>query len=211
MVQAKNVAQGFIVSASAICLFETFQLQSFYLTPWFGWLLFFVLAVPLTANFLMAAERFRAKKPMQEKVRQTKNVLMALQGFGLACWFFDVLSTVLVIDVKHASSELNPLGWPLSAFGALAYFLPITLISYYLLFRLKTKESFYGVLLITGVSIFMGLRNLGASLYNLPAIGNFAGYSDDWAVLGMWVAVVVALTAVNALMVNKNRRALVRA
>lgn len=205
MAQAKNVAQGFIAAASAICMLETVG-ANFLPNLWLVWLLFFVLAIPLAVNLLMAAGRFRAKKPMQKKVKQTKNLLMALQGFGLACWFFDVLSTVLVIDVKHASSELNPLGWPLSAFGALAYFLPITIISYYLLFRLKSKESFYGVLLITGVSVFMGLRNLGASLYNLPAIGTFAGYVEDWAVLGIWVAIVTILTGLNILAVIKNRK-----
>ncbi len=210
MVQAKNVAQGFIATASAICIFETI-VANFLPNLWLVLLLFLVLAVPLTVNLLMALRSFKAKKPVQEKVKQTKNVLMALQGFGLACWFFDVLSTILVIDVKHTSSELNPLGWPLGAFGALVYFLPITFISYFLLFKLKSKESFYGVLLITGVSVFMGLRNLGASFYNLPAIGGFAGYWDDWAVLGIWVAVVAVLAAVNVLVVVKNRKVAVGA
>ncbi len=103
------------------------------------------------------------------------------------------------------SIESNPLGWPLSALGALAYFIPITLVTYYLLFKLKTKESFYCALLITGVSIFMGLRNFGASLYNLPAIGTFAGYTEDWIVLVIWVALVALLAALNALIVIKRR------
>jgi hypothetical protein len=205
MMQAKNVAQGFIAAASAICIFLTVA-ANFLPNLWLVWLLFFVLAVPLTVNLWMAWRHFRIKKPMQAKVKQTKNILMALQGFGFACWFFDVLSTVLVIDIKHASSELNPLGWPLSAFGALAYFLPITFISYFLLFKLRRKESFYGVLLISGVSVFMGLRNLGASIYNLPGIGSFAGYPEDWAVLGIWVALVVTLSTANVLVIMKNRK-----
>jgi hypothetical protein len=155
MIQVKNVAQGFLVTASAICLLETFQMQCLYLDQWLSILIFVVLAGPLAANFFMAVNRFRAEKPIQAKVFQAKNVLMALQGFGFACWFFDVISTTLVIDVQHASSELNPLGWPLSALGALAYFVPITFITYYLLFKLKTKESFYAAVALTGVSVFM--------------------------------------------------------
>jgi hypothetical protein len=205
MVQAKNIAQGFIVSASAICMFETVA-ANFLPNLLLALLLFFVLAVPLAVNLLLAWKRFNKDKPLQAKVRQTKNLLMALQGFGFACWFFDVLSTTLVIDVEHASSELNPLGWPLSALGALAYFIPITFIAYYLLFGLKSKESFYAAVVLTGVSVFMGLRNFGASFYNLSGVGTFAGYVEDWAVLGIWIAVVTSLATFAILFIVKNRK-----
>ncbi|XHH08690.1 MAG: hypothetical protein ACFCUE_14145 [Candidatus Bathyarchaeia archaeon] len=205
MIQAKNVAQGFIVTASAIGIFETVA-ANFLPNLWLALLLSIVLVVPLVVNLWMAWRHFRIKKPMQAKVKQTKNVLMALQGFGFACWFFDVLSTTLVIDVKHASSELNPLGWPLSALGALAYFVPISFVAYYLLFRLKSKESFYAAVVLTGVSVFMGLRNFGASIYNLSGVGTFAGYPEDWAVLSIWLAVVTILATLNAISIVKNRK-----
>ncbi|MGD6933506.1 MAG: hypothetical protein ACQCN5_04795 [Candidatus Bathyarchaeia archaeon] len=206
MIQVKNVAQGFLVTASAICLLETFQMQYLYLNQWLGSIFFVVSAGPLAANFFMAVNRFRAEKTIQAKVIQTKNVLMALQGFGFACWFFDVLSTTLVIDVQHAGSELNPLGWPLSALGALAYFVPITFVTYYLLFKLKTKESFYGAVALTGVSIFMGLRNLGASLFNLSGLGGFSGYPEEISVLCIWIILVAILTTLNLVIVVKNKK-----
>lgn len=206
MDQPKNFAQGFIVASSAICLLETWALQGFYLNPWVGYTLFLLLAVPLAVNLYMATARFRAKKPTQAKVKQAKNILMALQGFGFACWLFDVLSTIFVISIKHASYELNPLGWPLSAAGALAYFVPITFAVYYLLFKLKSKESFYAAVMLTGVSVFMGLRNLYASLYNLPKIYPFASQTADYMILGIWITLVTTLATLNAFSIAKTRK-----
>ncbi len=131
---------------------------------------------------------------------------MALQGFGFACWFFDVLSTAFVISIKHASYELNPLGWPLSAVGALAYFVPITFAAYYLLFKAKSKESFYATIVLTGVSVFMGLRNLCASLYNLPKINPFASQTEDYLILGIWIALVITLATLNTFFIFKTRK-----
>ncbi len=206
MEQAKNIIQGFIAVASAICLLDTWGFINFYFTPWLGYTLFLLLAVPFTINLLMATQRFQTKKPTQAKVKQAKNILMSLQGFGFACWFFDVLSTVFVINIKHASYELNPLGWPLSAVGALVYFVPITFVAYYLLFKLKSKESFYVTVVLMGVSIFMGLRNLGASLYNLPKISPFTSQAADFQILGIWITLVMVLAILNTVSIVKARK-----
>jgi hypothetical protein len=206
MEQAKNVAQGFIAAATAICLLDTWGLLTFYFNPWLGYALFLLLAVPFTINFSLATQRFLSKKSTQAKVKQAKNILMALQGFGFACWFFDLLSTVFVIDIKHASYELNPLGWPLSAVGALVYFVPITFIAYYLLFKLKSKVSFYSTVVLTGVSIFMGLRNLVASLYNLPKISPFLSQMEDFQIIGIWIAISIVLMILNCVSIIKSRK-----
>ena len=73
-------------------------------------------------------------------VMQAKNVLMAMQGVGLACWFLDVISTIFAINISQTSSELNPLGWPFSAIGALAYYIPITFVVYCLLYKVKSRN-----------------------------------------------------------------------
>jgi len=206
MEQTKNVGLGLIAVISAICLFETWVLQNLYLSPWIAWTLFLVLAFPFAINLLLAVERFRARKPVEAKVKQTKNVLMALQGFGFAGWFFDVISTIFILDIKHLSFELNPLGWPLSAIGALVYFVPTTFVVYYLLFKRKSKETFYSAVIVTGVSIFMGLRNLGAGIYNLSGLGNFNSFTEDFLILGIWSTIAIILTALNIISIVKCRR-----
>lgn len=47
----------------------------------------------------------------------------------------------------------------------------------------------------------MGLRNLGASLYNLPIISPFALQAADFQILGIWVAVVVVLVILNVVFI----------
>lgn len=206
MVQAEKVLSGFIVTASILCLVITLLWLPIFLNFWVAIGLTAVLAAPMVIRCAKYFKKPKGTVTGQTQVRKAKNALMALQGFGFACWFFDVLSTVFVIDIKHASSELNPLGWPLSAVGALVYFVPITFVAYYLLFKRKSKETFYGAVVITGISIFMGLRNLGASLWNLLKIDSFAAQPEDYLILVIWLAVTLALAAFNVSAVVKNRK-----
>ena len=126
---------------------------------------------------------------------------MALPGVGVACWFFDVLSTTLVIDVAQSGTELNPLGWPYSAPAALAYYLPIAVITYYLLFKIKKKVSFYAAVAVSAATLFMAARNFLASLNNFgPSI--IPQYSPNPAasnlqILCIWVVVVGGLAVCN--------------
>jgi hypothetical protein len=154
----------------------------------------------------MKLEKLAKPALIQTRVSQAKNTLMALQGFGFACWFFDVLSTVFIINIKQTSLESNPLGWPLSALGALAYFIPITFVAYFLLFRFRTKETFYATIIVSGVSVFMGLRNLGASLYNLNLLGFFETSTEDYLVLALWIALIISLAAFNVVTIFRVRK-----
>ena len=204
MDQAKSVAQGFIAMVSVICLFVTFGWLPFYLNLWVGLGLFLFLAVPFSIRCVMVLKRFREKKPAQTGVKQAKNVLMSLQGVGFACWFFDVISTIFVVNIKLSGSELNPLGWPFGAVGALVYYIPITFVVYYLLYKAKSKESFYVTVVISAVSLFMGIRNLNAGSYNFAKIGSFASSTEDFEILGIWLAVLIILALLNiAAIINK--------
>ena len=116
MGQAKNVAQGFIAVASAICLFVTLVWFPSYLNLYVAVGLLLLLALPFAVNCVMVLKRFRNTKQDTAGVKRAKNVLMSLQGFGFACWFFDVLSTIFVVNIKQSGAELNILGWP---FGGL--------------------------------------------------------------------------------------------
>ena len=159
------------------------------------------------SKLLLCLKRFSQKKPDDPAgVKKAKNVLMTLQGFGFACWFFDVLSTTLIINVKQSGTELNPLGWPYSAFGALAFYVPMVFAANFLLFRVKSKESFYATVAVTVLTMFMGALNFGGSLSNFPKIYSFAASAQDFWVLGIWLAVTATLSALNTLSMARARK-----
>jgi hypothetical protein len=205
MEQAKNVARGFLVTASIICLFVTFAWLPFYWNLWIGFGLFLLLVVPFSASAMLSLKRLRGNKSAQIRVKQAKEVLMSLQGVGFACWFLDVLSTIFVVNIKQSGDELNMLGWPYGALGALTYYIPITLVAYYLLFKVKSKESFYATVVITAVSLFMGLMNLNAGFYNFAKIGPFTLTTDNLVILGTWLTLISTLAIRNIAVTLKNK------
>jgi hypothetical protein len=206
MEQAKNVAQGYLATASVICLFVTFGWLHFYVNPWIGFGLFLFLAATFSIHCIMLLKNVKGEKSAQTRVKQTKKVLMSLQGVGFACWFFDVISTVFVVNVKQSSFELNPLGWPLSAVGALIYYIPITFVAYYLLYKVKSKESFYATTVITAVTLFMGARNLNAGLYNFPNTGSFTLSMGNLEILGIWFTIIITLATLNIVATLKAKK-----
>jgi hypothetical protein len=134
---------------------------------------------------------------------------MALPGVGVACWFFDVLSTILVVNIAQSGTELNPLGWPYSAPAALAYYVPIVFITYYLVFKIKKKVSFYEAIAVSVATLFMASRNFFASINNFgrsiipqyspnPSLSNLE-------ILCIWVAVVTVLAAFNIAAVRSRK------
>ncbi|MCW4002988.1 MAG: hypothetical protein NWE95_03630 [Candidatus Bathyarchaeota archaeon] len=117
-----------------------------------------------------------------------------------------VLSTVFVINILQSGEELNILGWPYSALGALTFYIPITLVAHFLLFKVKSKESFYATVAITALTVFIGLRNLWGSLYNFPKTGDFTPSFENLTVLGIWVAITITLVVLNVTLVIKKRK-----
>jgi hypothetical protein len=206
--QAKRVAYGFVGAASIIALFvSAVWLLTAYLNLWIGMPVFLFLAVPFSTNCIRLLKRLNGKKPPQTQVKQAKNILMALPGAGVACWFFDVLSTVLVLNIAQSGTELNPLGWPYSAPAALAYYIPIAFITYYLLFKIKKKISFYAAVAVSTATLFMAARSFLASLNNFgPDI--IAQYSpnptlSELEILCIWIVVVVILALFNIALAQK--------
>ncbi len=85
----------------------------------------------------------------------------------MAFWAYDLATTFYAIDVARVAYEVNPLGWPLGALGALTYYAPTVVLTYVLLFRIRQKTSLYAAVPIAAVALLMGSMNLNA------AIGNF--------------------------------------
>jgi hypothetical protein len=42
-------------------------------------------------------------------MEKAKSILTALQGLGFACWPFDILSPIFLIDIQQTAKELNML------------------------------------------------------------------------------------------------------
>jgi len=197
MNQAKSVAEGFITVSSVIWLFACITVSA-NSNQWLSLGLFAFLAVPFLVRGILSFRGFKAKVTAQAAVKKAKTVLMALQGFGFACWFLDVISTIFAININQTSSELNILGWPFGAVGALAYYIPITFLTYFLLYKAKSKESFYVAVLITAVTVFMGLRNLNAGLYNLSSM-QINSSAAGLETLGILLAIMSTLSTFNIL------------
>ena len=202
MSQAKTVLQGFIAVASIISLFvSAIWLLNAYLNPWIGVPIFLFLAFPFAINCIILFMGVNEKKPAQAQVIRAKKVLMAPPGVGIACWFFDVLSTILVINLAQSGDELNPLGWPYSAPAALDYYVPIAFVTYYLLFKIKKPASFWVAVAVSVATLIMSARNFLASLNNFgPGIftqDSFNPSVTNLEILFVWSAVVTILAVLN--------------
>ena len=89
-----------------------------------------------------------------------------MQGVALACWAYDLATTFYAINIWGLAYETNPLGWPLGAAGALAYYAPTVIFTYVLLFRIKQTTSLYAAVPMTVVALLMGFMNLNAGIGN---------------------------------------------
>ncbi len=197
MSHTKSVGQGFFASASIICLFLTMVWLPKYVDLWVALALFTVLAVPFALNCLRTVDRFaQHNNDPQVTVKKAKTALMGLQGLGFACWFFDVLSTIFLIDIQQTATELNFLGWPFSALGALVFYVPMVFVVYFLLYRVKSKMSFYVTVVVSVLVLFMGALNFNAALYNFNQVYPYFVF-EDFLVMGIWVAVVLVLAGLN--------------
>jgi len=211
MSKAENIAYGFLVTAGVICLFVTAGWQAFYSNLWVELLLFLLLAVPISIQILTALKNLEEKGSTQTRVKQTKSILMALQGVGFACWFLDIISTIFTVNINQTGSELNPLGWPLSGLVALAYYVPITFVVYYLLYEAKSKELFYGAVVLTAVTLFMSARNLNAGLHTFIQIASFSSSTAEFEIVCIWIAILVALGICNTIVMLRNRALRIKA
>lgn len=200
-----TVWRGVVATSSLLCLLITLTWLPRYLGLGVSLACFMALTVPFVFNSYRTIDRaLQQTINAREAVRLAKAFLLGLQGLGFACWLFDVISTIFIIDIQQVAIELNFLGWPLSALGALVFYVPMLAVVYFLLYRVKTKFSFYAALIISVLVLFMGALNINASLHNFNQIYPYRPFEDS-LVVGVWLAILTGLAALN-LVPHKQRK-----
>jgi hypothetical protein len=118
---------------------------------------------------------------------------------------FDIATTFYAINVTGLAIELNPLGWPWGILGALAFFGPSVVFSYFLLFRLREKVSLYAAFPLTLITLGMGMMNLVAGAQNFQVFVDTAALASGLRIefLGLLVAMNLAVPlALNQMIVQ---------
>jgi hypothetical protein len=160
----KSLTKGFFAATTTIAFLSIIELARNG-NPTIALVLLLTLIIPLTYGIYL----WHRKKGISENTDVTKklgNILFALQGAAIACWIFDLATTFYAIDLAKIAYEINPLGWPFGALGALTYYGPTITLSYILIYRFKQKISIYVAIPITFVAFCMGAMNLRAGINN---------------------------------------------
>ncbi len=167
-----SLARGFFVSIEAIWIYSAIALARGG-DPMLGLTYCIILIIP----FITATYLWLRKKPPKNinSVEKWCGILYSFQGAALACWAFDLTTTGYSINIAKVAVEINPLGWPLGALGALTYYAPTIILSYILLFKINQKISHYAAIPITIVALCMGAMNLNAGVGNF---GFFIGTTN---------------------------------
>jgi len=98
---------------------------------------------------------------------KTKTLLLYTYIVPFSSWMFDVFTTFYAIDCLGIAGEMNPLGWPLGALGALIFYIPAYTFTNILLFKVHSKYSPWAATLITILALGLGAMNLLAGIHNL--------------------------------------------
>jgi hypothetical protein len=194
---AKHVADGFRAITSAICILVTLGwIINYNLTAFIGIPLIIALSASLAAYFVKLVRQIQKNNPPKEQVRRAKAVLMGIVGVGIACWLADVLSTFIAVNIGTAH-EMNPLGWPYSAFVALAYYIPISFGMYYLLYKQKTKGAFYAALVISLGTLGFAFMSFGAGMSNFAFSWQPLGSNANLVLTSVWSLIALVLVGLN--------------
>ena len=172
----KHLAVGFLIAALILSLSNVVILLTTE-RVWIGFLSFLVLLIPLLGLIYLLKRGLGIKLKNIEENKNLAAILFILQGVALACWSFDNATTFYAINMARVATELNPLGWPLGAIGALIYYVPTIILTYALLFKLNKKVNVYAALGITAVTLYMGCININAGINNYKIFFSFAPYS----------------------------------
>ena len=193
----KLLAEGFLVAAALIWVFNAADLICSG-DAWLGFLYLLVLALPAGTLSYLKLNSSSPKVPADSR-EKWRNMLFSFQGVVLAFWMFDIATTFYAINVTGLAVELNPLGWPLGIFGAFAFFGPVLVFSYVLLFKLKEKVSLYAALPLTMLALGMGAMNLLAGAQNFQVFVDTASLAVNMRfellalAVGFDLAVLLAL------------------
>ena len=203
----KSLAIGFFGMTAIIalfCILTLFQDGD----AWIALLYLLILAIPLSGATYLFWNRKRNSLPTSA-MEKLSNALFSLLGVALACWAYDLTTTFYAINIARVATEINPLGWPLGAAGALSYYAPTVVLTYILLFKLKARISQMTAVPITAVSLFMGSMNLNAGAGNFTFFVSTVSLSDAIRSDLLAVVLVADLTCIIALAIATSRKRLV--
>ena len=172
---------------------------------WLGSTYLLILLMPLLTGLYLWCRNKRKSDQNVGFVGKWGSLIFSLQGVALGCWAYDLATTFYAIDIARAAVEINPLGWPLGALGAMSYYVPTILLSYVLLFRFKQKVSLYAAIPITAVALLMGSMNLNAGIENFKffAVSAWLPTNIRSSLLALVAAVDLAYVAVLAKTLTK--------
>ncbi len=160
-------------------------------------LFFLILLIPISIiiyTFSKRQENNGEKVSVSEKL---KMLLIPLHGAAFACWTFDISTTFYAIDVVRKAAELNPLGWPLGAIGALIFYVPAIAFTYTLLFKIKQKASLVAAVVITVLAAYLGSMNFNAGVQNFGFFLNSVSFTmEGYSFLFSFVVAVDLIYAV---------------
>jgi len=160
----KNLTKGFFATTTTIAFLSIIEL-TINGNPTSATILLLTLIIPLTLGIYLWTRKRGIPKNTDAR-KKWGNLLFALQGAALACWIFDLTTTFYAIDIAKVAYEINPLGWPMGALGALAYYAPTITLSYILIYRINQKISLYAAIPVTFVALWMGSMNFSAGINN---------------------------------------------
>lgn len=160
-------------------------------------LFFLILLIPISIviyTFSRRQENSREQTSISEKLRA---LLIPVHGAALACWAFDVSTTYYAIDITREAAELNPLGWPLGAIGALIFYIPAIIFAYTLLFKIRQKESLAVAVVIAVLTAYLGVMNFSAGTQNFRFFLNSVSFTmEGYSFVFSLVVAVVLIYAV---------------
>jgi hypothetical protein len=134
---------------------------------WLGLLYLLILVLPFSYFGILWRKQKRISTEEILSIEKWKRLQFALQGMALACWAFDISTTFYAINVTRLAAEVNPLGWPFGIVGALVFYAPTLVFSYFLISKNNDKLSLCVGSAISLLVVYMGFMNLGAGAQNL--------------------------------------------
>jgi hypothetical protein len=97
------------------------------------------------------------------------------------------------------ATEINPLGWPLGILGALVYYGPTLAMMYVLLFKINQKSSIYVGVVLSMVSLWMGMMNFNAGVLNFRVFLSTAYIMPEFRLNLFALVVIVDILSIGAL------------
>lgn len=187
----RDFARGFLATAIAI-LFANVATLFALGHAWVAAVLSLMSLIPLSWALHEYLE-YRENKNRSFNVNSVaRQIIIALYGVSIACWVFDIATTFYAIDVLGVAVEMNPLGWPFGALGALVFYLPAFVFTYWLLCKTRQNYALLAAVLVVALTLYVGFMNLNAGFHNL---GLYIVYSEPHPVTTYISMVLLAIVA----------------